>query len=265
VTQLAASKADQGRIWGSASWQQIAERQLFPVHDELVARLGPRPGERWLDLATGTGAVALRAARAGASVTGQDLAPELIETARDLAAKDGLGIDFEVGDAERLAYPDASFDVVSSAHGVVHAYDHRAVAKELARVCRPGGRLGLTYWLPNPELQALMERVGYARPPGADLPGDWVRPDYATGLLGEAFELEFAEAVCPWTGKSGAAMWGLLIDSDGPACEGVTGLSAAERDALRRDWVDYFERHRTPGGISAPRPYLLILGRRRTA
>jgi ubiquinone/menaquinone biosynthesis C-methylase UbiE len=265
VTALSALKADQARIWGSAAWQQIAERQLFPVHEELIARLGPHPGERWLDLATGTGAVALRAARAGAEVTGQDLAPGLIETARDLAVKEGLGVDFEVGDAERLDYPDASFDVVSSAHGVVHAYDHRAVAEELARVCRLGGRLGLTYWLPNPELQALMERVGYARPPGADLPGDWVRRDYATAMLGDAFDLKFAEAVCPWTGESGAAMWRLLIESDGPACEGVVGLRAAERDALKRDWVDYFERHRRSVGISAPRPYLLILGRRRTA
>jgi len=58
VTALAALKTDQARVWGSASWQQIAERQLFPVHDELIARLGPCPGERWLDLATGTGAVA---------------------------------------------------------------------------------------------------------------------------------------------------------------------------------------------------------------
>jgi ubiquinone/menaquinone biosynthesis C-methylase UbiE len=92
------------------------------------------------------------------------LAPELIETARDLAAREGLSVGFDVDDAERLDYPDASFDVVSSAHGVVHAYDHREVASELARVCRPGGRLGLTYWLPNPELQTLMEKVGYARP-----------------------------------------------------------------------------------------------------
>jgi ubiquinone/menaquinone biosynthesis C-methylase UbiE len=263
VTALAELKADQARIWGSASWQQIAERQRFPVHDELIARLGPRRGERWLDLATGTGAVVLRAARAGARVTGQDLAPELIETACDLAAKEGLSVDFDVSDAERLDYPDAWFDVVSSAHGVVHAYDHRAVANELARVCRPGGRLGLTYWLPNPELQALMERVGYARPQVADLPGDWARRDYATALLGDAFELEFAEAVCPWTGDSGAAMWRLLIESDGPAREGVAGLSTTERAALERDWIDYFERHRTPEGVSAPRPYLLILGRRR--
>jgi hypothetical protein len=137
------------------------------------------------------------------------------------------------------------------------------VASELARVCRPGGRVGLTYWLPNPELEALMERVGYARPPGADLPGDWVRREHATALLRGAFDLEFVEAVCPWTGESGAAMWRLLIESDGPACEGVAGLSATEREALERDWIDYFEAHRTPEGINAPRPYLLILGRRR--
>jgi hypothetical protein len=81
-------------------------------------------------------------------------------------------------------------------------------------------------------------------------------------MLGDTFDLEFAEAVCPWTGDSGAAMWRLLIESDGPAREGVAGLSAAEREALERDWIDYFERHRTLGGINAPRPYLLILGRR---
>ena len=263
MTALAAPKADQARIWGSASWNEIAERQLFPVHDELVARLQPQPGERWLDLATGTGAIALRAARAGARVTAQDLAASLIETARRLAAEEGLSVHFDVGDAERLDYPDGWFDVVSSAHGVVHAYDHRAVASELARVCRPGGRLGLTYWLPNPELQALMQRVGYARPPGADLPGDWARRDYATGLLGEAFELEFGQAVCPWIGESGAAMWRLLIESDGPAREGAARLSGAGRAALELDWIEYFEGHRTPTGISAPRPYLLIMGRRR--
>jgi ubiquinone/menaquinone biosynthesis C-methylase UbiE len=220
LAELTALKADQARIWWSGSWHEIAERQLFPVHDELVARLHPQPGERWLDLATGTGAVALRAARAGAEVTAQDLAAGLIETARRIAAQEALSIDFDVGDAERLDYPDSSFDVVSSAHGVVYAYDHGAVASELARVCRPHGRLGLTYWLPNPELQALLERVGYARPAGADLPSDWVRRDYATELLGDAFELEFAEAVCPWAGESGAAMWRLLIESDGRRAKG---------------------------------------------
>ena len=260
MTALADWKADQGRVWGAASWQEIAEGTMSPVHDELVARLAARPGERWLDLATGTGAVALRAARAGADVTGLDLAPGLIETAKRLAADRGLSVRFDVGDVERLPYADASFDVVSSAHGIIFAVDHDAVAGELARVCRPGGRLGLTYWLPNPELQGLMERVGYTRPDGAGRPADWARREYATALLGDHFELDFAEAICPWTGESGEALWRLFLRADGVAKAGVAKLPRDERDALRRDWVEYFERHRTEAGVSAPRPYLIIHG-----
>jgi hypothetical protein len=137
------------------------------------------------------------------------------------------------------------------------------VAEELARVCRPGGRLGLTYWLPNPEVQRLMERVGYTRPAGAARPSDWVRREYSLELLGEAFELDFVEAICPWTGESGEALWELFIRADGPAKAGVATLTRAARDALHHDWVEYFEGHRTERGISTPRPYLVILGRRR--
>jgi SAM-dependent methyltransferase len=258
-------KAEQAGVWGSATWQNVAATVLFGVHDELVSRLAPQPGERWLDLATGTGAVALRAARAGAQVTARDLAPALLATARRLAGEQERSIRFDVGDAERLPYPDASFDVISSAHGVVFATDHAAVAGELARVCRPGGRLGLTYWRSNPELARLMERVGYTRPPGADRPRDWGEPEYASDLLGGDFQLEFVEAVCSWTAESGEATWRLFIGSDGPAKTGVAALTPRERDALHRDWVDYFERHRENGGVSVPRPYLLIMGRRHRA
>jgi SAM-dependent methyltransferase len=107
--RLTECKTAQARVWGSANWQAIAEAELSHVHDSLVERLAPTPGERWLDLATGTGAVALRAARAGAEVSA--LAPELIATARRLAAEEGLSVRFDIGDAERLGYADASFDV----------------------------------------------------------------------------------------------------------------------------------------------------------
>jgi ubiquinone/menaquinone biosynthesis C-methylase UbiE len=110
------------------------------VHEHLVRALKARPGVRWLDVATGTGALALLAARAEADVTGVDLAPNLIETARRLVAEKGHTIRFEVGDAEKLPVRDASFDVVSSAMRIIFAPDHRAVADELARVCEPGGR-----------------------------------------------------------------------------------------------------------------------------
>ena len=101
MTALARWKAEQAQIWGSAPWQNVAASVLAPLHAELVARLAPRGGERWVDLATGTGAVALRAAHAGARVIAQDLAPGMVETARRLAAEQGLDIRFDVGDAER--------------------------------------------------------------------------------------------------------------------------------------------------------------------
>jgi SAM-dependent methyltransferase len=258
-------KAEQGRVWGAGAWEQVADAVLAPVHDEVVAQLDPQPGERWLDLATGTGAVALRAARAGARVSAQDLAPALVERAQRRAEEAGLAVDFAVGDAEELPYAVASFDVVSSVHGVVFAVDHAAVAAEIARVCRPGGRLGLTYWLPNPELAALMERVGYQRPPGAGRPRDWADRGYVRGLLSGAFELAFTEGVCHWRAASGEASWQLFTRGDGPAKVGVAAMSPTERDALRRDWVGYFERHRHGDGVSVPRPFLLIRGVRRPA
>jgi hypothetical protein len=76
-------------------------------------------------------------------------------------------------------------------------------------------------------------------------------------------ELDFSEEVCPWTGDSGEQIWRLTVNSDGPAKAGLAAMSPAERDALHRDWVAYFERHRGRDGISAPRPYLLVAGRRR--
>jgi SAM-dependent methyltransferase len=142
------------RVVGLGHWQPMAAR-FTPIHDHLVAKLDPRPGERWLDIGTGTGAVALRAARAGARVTAVDIAPRMIETARWLASSERLSIRFEIGDAETLALEDESFDVVASALGVVLAPDHSAAARELARVCRPGGRLGIVAWRIDPELERL--------------------------------------------------------------------------------------------------------------
>jgi hypothetical protein len=132
-------------------------------------------------------------------------------------------------------------------------------------VCRPGGRLGLTYWRPNPGLDRLMERVPGSRPAGAGRPRDWSKPEYVTGLLGSAFELDFEEAVCPWTGESGEEIWQLFIRADGIAREGLATMAPEEREALHRDWVDFYESHRTERGINAPRPYVVILGRRRDA
>src|SRR5262249_60648588 len=126
-------------------WGGVAA-PLAPVLAPLVGGLGPARGARWLDLATGTGALALLAARHGAEVTGLDLAPKLIETARRLAADSGVNVRFDVGDAEAIPCRDASFTVVSSSMGIIFAPDHEAVAREVARVCAPGGRIGFSAW-----------------------------------------------------------------------------------------------------------------------
>jgi SAM-dependent methyltransferase len=209
-------KERQGVAWGSAPFENYV--WLTEMHDDLVERLDPQPGERWLDVATGTGEVAFRAAEAGAEVTASDLAPALIETAKRLAVERGLEIDFHVADCERLPYGDASFDVVSSAVGVMFSPDHRAAAGELARVCRPGGRIGLTNWKAETgvhDMFKVMAPFQPAPPPGVGSPFDWGREEHVRELLGDAFDLDFVERDCPQTGESGEWVWQQYRDGDG--------------------------------------------------
>lgn len=257
-------KARQALAWSGGRWDDVAG-QLASMHDYLVARLEPHGGERWLDVGTGTGAVALRAARAGASVVGLDLAPGMVENARRRAADEGLDVEFDVGDAEALPYEDASFDVVASAVGVFLTPDHRVAAAELARVCRPGGRLGITAWRPGTEPFATYRRFGPPRESGVGDPEDWGREEYVETLLGEAFELRFESADSPFVGPSAEAMWERSL-SVGPTRALFASLDEEQQEDLHRSIVDYLERNREPGengGIRAPAEYLLVLGKRR--
>jgi ubiquinone/menaquinone biosynthesis C-methylase UbiE len=120
-------KQRQGVMWGTGPYQRITET-IPDIHELIVERLTPRPDLRWLDLACGTGAVAERARAGGAAVTGIDLAPALIRTARERAAELGLDIDYRVGDCEILELPDGAFDAVSSTCGIMFAPDHEATA-----------------------------------------------------------------------------------------------------------------------------------------
>lgn len=251
-------------MWGSAPWERFAET-LAPLHDHLVEELSPQPGERWLDAATGTGAVAVRAARAGAEVTALDLAPRLVDTAKRLAADEGLAIRFDVGDCEDLPYDDASFDVVASAVGVIFAPDHSAVARELARVCRPGGRLGLVSWRPNPAYSAVLEPFRPRPEPGGGDPDDWGRVEHVLDLLGDEFELRFVEGKHSLRGESAEAIWKLLTAAHG-GFKGLLDTLDTRRSAqLHRAFVGYLERYRADSGIRAPDDYLLVLGVRRPA
>jgi SAM-dependent methyltransferase len=255
-------KARTAEVWSSAPWERIAPL-LSHLHQRLVAELAPGPGERFLDVATGTGAVAFLAAREGAEATGVDLAPGLIETARRLAAGEGLDIEFDVGDAESLPYEDASFDVVASAVGAIFAPDHAAMGRELARVCRPGGRLGLAAWRPETAFFPITRRYRPPPEPGQGDSDDWGREDYVRERLGTAFELRFVEGENRFAGDSAEELWDLMATSAGPCKATLAQIEPEQAEELHRDFVELVERHPDDGGVSLPGHYVLILGTRR--
>jgi len=258
-------KERQSAMWGSAPFEQV-EPLIADMHEKLVATLGVAQGEEWLDVGSGTGGVAFLAARSGANVTGADIAPVLVETARRRAEEEGLRLRLDVADVERLPYDAASFDVVSSSVGAIFAPDHEAAARELARVTRPGGRLGLTAWRPEGSVGDFFRVLAPFSPPppdGAGSPLDWGREEHVEALLGDAFELEFQDHESLGVYESGEAMWELMSTAFGPLKTLAGSLDEERRKELRRVVIDLEEEQRGPDGIVDRRAYLLVLGRRR--
>lgn len=252
-------------VWGSAPYERFSGQHYGAVR-HLLEVLPPGPGQRWLDIGTGTGEVALPAALAGATVTGCDLSPGMIAKANRRAAELQLDVAFDVADAQALPYPDASFDVVTSCYTLNLVADYEAAASELARVCRPGGRLGLVTVLPErgqAEIFGVLLRYLPPLPADAPDPYVWADRDYLQKVLGDHFELSYQEGDAPQRGPSGEAMWELMASCYGPAHQLVRGLDEAARAELAQGVVAVYERYRTPEGeISMPRPYLIITGTR---
>ena len=158
-------KAGMRAGWTTGDFGKIAQYE-GAASEELLDRLELQPGDRVLDVACGAGKVALAAARNGAKVTGIDFAPNLLAQARSRATDEGLAVRFDEGDAEALPYNDGAFDVVLSTFGVMFATRPTVAATELARVCRPGGRIAILSWTPHSIIGQLFLFVcEYAPPP----------------------------------------------------------------------------------------------------
>jgi ubiquinone/menaquinone biosynthesis C-methylase UbiE len=185
--------------WSLGDYASIAARELWPIGAWIIERLAVRPNEHVLDVACGTGNAAIRAALAGARTVGVDLTPKLLETANTLAARAGATVDWREGDAEDLPFADDHFDVVVSTFGCMFAPRHDVTARELARVLRPGGRMGLCTWPADSTLGRIMQTIGTympALPPSAGSPLSWGREDYVRSLFeGTCMELEFERKV----------------------------------------------------------------------
>jgi SAM-dependent methyltransferase len=251
-------------VWGSGPYQGITET-IADIHQAVIEQLDPQPGQRLLDVACGTGAAAELAATTGAEVVGVDIAPALIEQAKERATERGLDIDYRVGDAEALDLEDGSFDLVTSTCGVMFAPDHEAVARELARVTKPGGRIALACWTPESGLAkvfGVMRPFQPAPPAGVGNQFDWGREDYVSDLLGQDFELEFVTGDSVLEADSGQAVWELFSNEYGPTKTLADSLDDERREDLHRAFVDLHEESRTNGAIEFSRTYLLTLGTR---
>jgi len=168
-TEIESLKTRLKAMWMTGDFGQVA-KHIETGAEEFIARLALKPGTRLLDVACGSGNLAMPAARAGAVVNGVDIATNLLEQARARAASESLTIQFDEGDAESLPYPDAAFDVVVSMFGAMFAPRPELVSAELVRVCRPGGRIAMANWTPEGFIGQMFKISGKHVPPPPNMP-----------------------------------------------------------------------------------------------
>lgn len=185
---IAALKARMRETWSAGDFGVIA-RYTFRCGENFVGGLKLAPGMRVLDVACGTGNSAIPAARAGASVTGVDIAANLLEQARMRAAREGLKVEFQEGDAEQLAFSEGAFDAVITMFGAMFAPRPERVAAELLRVCRPGGIIAMANWTPASHPAKMFAATARHAPPPPGVPPpvlwgdeDTVRQRFGAGV-----------------------------------------------------------------------------------
>jgi len=262
-----AIKQGQKMMWSIGDYPDLA-RNIEGVAEVLVERVGAGPGQELLDVATGTGNVAIPAALAGASVTGLDLTPELLEVARRRAGEAGVEVNFIEGDAEELPFEDDSFDRVTSCFGVIFAPRQAHAAGELARVARPGATIALTAWTPEGLNGRMFATMGsYMPPPPAEFqsPVRWGEEDHVRSLFSDSgAELSFERRMVTFTHDSPASWVEYNERVLGPAIMAKTMLEPQGRwEDLKRELTTMYtdSNESDDGTFSASAEYLLAVAR----
>lgn len=268
VAGLKRSMQDAWNVTG-AGYEEMA-RGLKPAVDHLLEFAGIGEGMNVLDVATGTGVAAIAAAKLGATVTGGDIAPDLLATARQIAEREGVAdrVTFETADAEHLPYPDAGFDAVISSFGCMFAPRHDAVAFEMARVLKPGGVFAVATWKPEgPNYRLMNITAPYLPPRVLELPSplDWGRPEYLENLLGKYItDIQHSDGDAAWIVASPVEALDMLFRRAlGPTVYTYRQFDDPTKLAVRADAMALMRECQEPDGtVRLSRDYLLTVARR---
>jgi len=257
---FAAIKAKQQATWSSGDYSVVGTT-LQIVGETLCEALDLRAGERVLDVACGNGNAALAAARRFGLVTGVDYVPALLARAGARAAVDGMPLELREGDAEALPFADGAFDVVLSTFGVMFAPDQERAARELLRVCRHGGRIGLASWTPEGFVGQMFKVIGGHVPPPAGLrgPPQWGTEERLGELFGlEARELRVQRREFAFRYRSAAHWLEVFRAWYGPMLRAFGALTPERQEALAADLTALAERFNVArdGTLVAPGAYL---------
>jgi len=268
AADLAAVKGRQQAAWSAGDYAVVGTT-LQIVGESLCEALDLRAGARVLDVAAGNGNATLAAARRWADVTSTDYVPTLLERGRARAGAEGLPVKFEQADAENLQYADASFDAVLSTFGVMFTPDQEKAAAEMARVCKPGGRIGLANWTPSSFIGELFKVMGRYLPPpaGVKSPSLWGTEERLRELFADRLDSIAVERKDFVFRYRSAAHWLEVFRTYyGPMQKAFGALDSARQESLAADLIALAERFNraTDGSLVAPSQYLEVVCTTRT-
>jgi SAM-dependent methyltransferase len=260
---LAPVKAKQQVAWAAGDYAVIGTT-LQIVGESLCEALDLRAGQRVLDVAAGNGNATLAAARRWCDVLSTDYVGALLERGKARASAEGLAVQFEQADAENLQFPDAGFDVVVSTFGVMFTPNQEKAAGELARVCRPGGKIGLANWTPTSFIGELFKLMGRYIPPAAGVksPSLWGTEERLRELFGNRIaSLQAPRRHFVFRYRSPKHWLDTFRTYYGPMHKAFAALDAGKQDALAEDLLGLAQRYNTAtdGAMTVPGEYLEVV------